>query len=103
MKAKSTKSRAGVASAAPCSAGFGRSPIRLALYLCLLLILAPISLALDLAVNALDTISEWADRANKRLSSLSDPVKRWAEIRKPNADVVASVPRAISDTHQTQK
>lgn len=56
----------------------GRSWARLSIYLAVLLVLLPISLTLELLRDAFDGAAEW-------VNSLSGPLQKWAEFRKPNA------------------
>jgi hypothetical protein len=56
----------------------GRSWLRLSIYLAALLVLLPISLTLELLRDAFDGGAEW-------VNNLSNPLKKWAEFRKPNA------------------
>lgn len=60
----------------------GRSPLKLALYLGLLLILVPFSLTLDFISNGLTYASEAVEQLNDKLNKIAEPVKKWAETRK---------------------
>ena len=58
----------------------GRSWTRLTIYLIALLILAPISITFELLRDFCDSAAEW-------VNDLGRPLQKWADFRKPNANV----------------
>lgn len=71
----------------------GRSWTRLTLYTMALLILAPISITLELLRDLFDSAAEW-------VNDLGRPLQKWAYFRKPNAKVEGPAGSATSNTNQ---
>lgn len=60
----------------------GRSWVRLTIYIMVLLILAPISVACEL-------LRDFFDSAAERVNDLGNPLQKWAYSQKPNANMEA--------------